>query len=120
MSKSVADLTNLSSDVQALQSLQAQVNKPMKELLDELLETARVFGGQAGTPKRSWLIRSRFSGLLNTGAISYGKYDFWVSTNGKFVLETEDTYGSSGQMALTVAEAADLKAVLEKEFASSK
>jgi hypothetical protein len=119
MAKTIADLTALSNDVQAVQALQAQVRRPMKDLLNELVVIVGDFA-KVGSDEWRWLTRSRFSELMNTGSIGYGNYEFWVSAQGKFVLETDDTYGGRGQMALTIAEVADLKTVLEKEYSDSK
>lgn len=120
MAKSAAEIALLAADVQAVQALQVQVRQPMKDLLDELMETARVFVETVGSDEWRWFNSSRFSELANTGAIGYGKYEFVISSKGDFLLETEDSYGSFGQTVLTVAEAADFENVLKSEFASRK
>jgi hypothetical protein len=117
MAKTIADLTALSQDVRAVQTLQAQIRQPMKDVLDDLVRVAAEFS-RADNDHWKWLRSSRFSELLNTGSIGYGKYNFWVSNGDKFILETEGTYGGYGQLSMSIAEVSDLKTVLEQEFAT--
>lgn len=120
MAKSIDSIASLAADVQAVQALQAQIRQPLKELLEELVNTARDFAGVVGSERSNWLNRSRFDQLTRTASIGYGDYTFGVTTKGDFLLSAEDAYGSSGQTVITVAEAADFAATLEREFIASK